>query len=100
MKLAGGASRLRDGRDGVFEDQLFLGTGLEQDRKLVETADAAGQFSAIQKVDDDRRFLTAHRIEKCVLNVLWCLFAVRHAETRGWNFRSRGCNEITTPIFA
>jgi len=79
MQIAGVAPCLRDGGDGVFEDQLFLRPGLEQDRKLIETPDTARQLGAIQEVNDHRSLLTAHRVEKGVLNVLRCLFAVRHA---------------------
>jgi len=52
MKFTTAASCLRDGRDGVFEDQLFLRSGLEQHRKLIKTPDAAGQLGPVQKVDD------------------------------------------------
>ena len=79
MKFTTAASCLRDRRDGVFEDQLFLRSGLEQDGKLIKTSDAAGQLGPVEEVHDHRCLLTANRVEKSVLNVLWCLFAVRHA---------------------
>jgi hypothetical protein len=76
MQFAGGASRLGNRRDGVFENELFLGAGFEQDRKLIETTDAAGELSAVQEIDHHRRFLATYSVEKGVLNILWCLFAV------------------------
>jgi hypothetical protein len=73
----------------VFEDQLFLRTGFEQDRKLVEASDSARQFRAIQQVNDYGRLLTSHRVEKGVLNILWCLFTVRHDLKPGGEFVER-----------
>ncbi|HKU72993.1 MAG TPA: hypothetical protein VJR02_03700, partial [Pyrinomonadaceae bacterium] len=84
----------------MLEDELFLRAGFQQDRKLIKAADSARQFGPIQEVYDHGSFLTPNRVKKSVLDVLWCLFTVRHVETRGWNCRSRGCNEITTGIFA
>ena len=62
MKFASRAASLRDSGDSVFEDQLLLRARLEQDRKLVEAANATSQFSAVQKVDDYRRLLTADSV--------------------------------------
>jgi len=78
VEVAGRSSCLRDRRDGVFENQLFLGAGLEQDGELVEAAYTAGELGAVQQVDHDRCFLATHCVEKGVLYVLRCLFAVRH----------------------
>jgi|GEM_PF-3169978 len=76
MKLTGVAAGLRDGRDGVLENQLFLGTGFQQDRELVETPDSPRKFGSVEEVDDDSGLLSTYGIEKGVLYVLWCLFAV------------------------
>ena len=76
MQVAGRASRLRDGGDGVFEDELFLSAGFEQDRKLVKTSNTARELGAIQEINDHGSLFTAHRVEKRVLNILRCLFAV------------------------
>ena len=78
MQFAGGPPRLGNRRNGVFENELFLRAGFEQDRKLIETPDAPGEFGAVQKIDHHRRFLATYSVEKGVLNILRCLFAVRH----------------------
>jgi len=88
MEIAGTPARLRNRRDGVFEDQLLLRARLQQYGELIEASNSSGQFCAIQQVDNYRRLLTADRVEKCVLNILRCLFAVGHVETRGMCFRS------------
>jgi hypothetical protein len=76
MKLTGVAAGLRDGGDGVLENQLFLGTGFKQDRELIEASDSTRKFSSVEEVNDDRGLLSTNGVEKGVLNVLWCLFAV------------------------
>ena len=61
-------------RDGMFEDQLLLRSGLKQDGKLVEAADAAGKLGAVYQIDYYSGFFPADRVEKRILNVLWsCL---------------------------
>ena len=82
VQIAGISPRLRDRGDGVFEDELFLRTRLQQHGKLVKTPDSPRQLGAVQQVDDDGSLLAADRIEKRILNILRCLFAVRHVETR------------------
>ena len=78
VEVAGSSPRLGNRRDGVFENQLFLGARFQQDRELVEATDAAGELGAVQQVDHDGDFLATYCVEKGVLYVLWCLFAVRH----------------------
>ena len=75
-QVAAIASRLRDCRDGVFEDQLIMRSRFQQDRKLIKTPDATCQFSSIDKIDHNRRFFAADCIEKGVLNVLGSRFSV------------------------
>ena len=99
-QISARAPGVRDGRDGVFEDQLFLRARLEQDRKLIKTADSAGQLRAIQQINDHGSLFTTHRVEKGVLDILWCLFAVRHVVKPGGGLViPRGYKEITTRIF-
>jgi hypothetical protein len=78
VKFTGGPSRLGNGGNSVFEDQLFLRSGFEQDRELVEASDPARKFSSVYQVNNNGSLFPADRIEKCVLDVLWCLFAVGH----------------------
>ena len=78
MQFAGGPPRLGNRGDGVFENELFLGAGFEQDRKLIEAADAPSELGAVEQVDHHRRFLATYSVEKGVLYILRCLFAVRH----------------------
>ena len=78
VQVAGRAPRLRDRRDGVLENELFLRARFQQHRELVETANAARQLGAVEQVDHDCGFLATNCVEKRVLYVLRCLFAVRH----------------------
>src|SRR5947209_7591677 len=79
--LAGGAARVLDGRDGVLEDELLLRAGFEQDRELVEAADAPRQLRAVHQVDRHRVLLAAHRVQERVLYVLGSRFTV-HSRPR------------------
>ena len=97
VKFTGGPSGLGNGGNSVFEDQLFLRSGFKQNRKLVKASDPARQFSAIQKINNHGSLFSADSIEKCVLNILRCLFAVGHVKP-GKNLESSGCNQITTAI--
>ena len=76
MYISGDFARLRDGGNGVFEDELFLRTGLQENGKLIKTSDSPGQFRTVEKVDNYCRLLTPDCVQKGVLNILWCLFAV------------------------
>ncbi len=51
-----------DGRDGVFEDQLFLVVRFENDGVLVETLDAAGKLYPAHQVDREKSLLFARVI--------------------------------------
>ena len=89
VQVAGRAPRLWDCRDGVLKDELFLRSGFKEYRKLIETSNTARQFRAVEKIDDHRGLLSAHRVEKSVLNILRCLFAVRHVEKSGGGILNR-----------
>ena len=54
----------------MLEDELVVWTGLQQNGKLIETADAARQLGAIHEVDRDRRFFAPDGVKKSVLNIL------------------------------
>jgi len=43
------APGLGDRRDGVFEDQLLLGTRFQNQRELVEALDAANSFAPLTR---------------------------------------------------
>ncbi len=45
------AAHDRNSGNGVFEDELFLLAGFQNDRILVEATDAAGQFDATNEVN-------------------------------------------------
>jgi hypothetical protein len=70
-QLASRTTRLRDRRDGVFENQLFLRAGLHNQRKLVKALDASQKLGAVHQIDRDRYFFAPREIEESVLNVLW-----------------------------
>ena len=75
-QLAGGPSGLRDCRNRVLEDQLILRTRFEQQGKLVKALNAAEQFRAVDQIDRHRGFLAPRKIQKTILDVLWCLLWV------------------------
>ena len=54
MKIAPASARQRNGRNGVFEDQLLLRTGFENYRVLVEA------FNSPRKLD------SAHQVNRYV----------------------------------
>ena len=56
----------------MFEDQLILGAGFEQEGEFVEALDAAQELGAIDQIDSHRGFLATREIQKPILNVLWC----------------------------
>ena len=69
-QLVSATARLRDRRDGVFENQLILRVCFQDQRKLVKALDAAQEFGAIHQVDRDLNFFPPREIEEAVLNVL------------------------------
>ena len=60
----------------MLENQLFLGTGFQQDREFVEATDATRELSAVKQINDHSCLFSPDCVEKGVLNVLWCLFTV------------------------
>lgn len=71
-KLTGAAPRLRDRRNRVLENQLFLRSGFHNQGKLVEAFDAAQQLRSIHQIESYGSLLAPREIEKSILNVLWC----------------------------
>src|ERR1043166_8589627 len=69
-QLAGRAARVLDRGDGVFEDQLLLRAGFEEDGELVEALDAPLQLRAAHQIDRDAAPLAPRRVQERVLNVL------------------------------
>ena len=61
-QLARRASGLRDGGDGVLEDQLLLRARFEEQRELVEALNPAQQFCAVDEINRDRGLLAARKI--------------------------------------
>ncbi len=51
MKIAPASTRQRNGRDGVFEDQLLLRTGFENYRVLVEAFDSPRKLNSAHQVN-------------------------------------------------
>lgn len=47
------------GRYRVFENELFLITGFENQRVLIEALDSAGEFDAAHQIDREYHFLFA-----------------------------------------
>lgn len=61
-------------RNGVLEDQLFLMIVLQDQRKLVKTANPAGQLDAAQQVQRDGNFIPARVIQESFLDILNSFF--------------------------
>lgn len=76
MEIAGSPSVLRDSGNGVFENQLFLRTGLEKYRKLIKTSNSSGQLRPVEKVDNDCGLLAADSIQKRILDILGSLLSI------------------------
>ncbi|MDX6406474.1 MAG: hypothetical protein QOH70_3929 [Blastocatellia bacterium] len=70
-QLAGRPARLRDGRDGMFENQLLLRARFHNQRKLVKALNSPQQFRAVDQIDRDRDLFPPREIEETVLNILW-----------------------------
>ena len=73
MQLARRASRVRDGGNSVLENQLVLRARLEEQRKLVEALNPPQQLGAVDEIYCHCSFLAARKIQKTILDVLWCL---------------------------
>jgi hypothetical protein len=67
-------SRYHDGGYGVLKNELLLIVGLEHDRILVETFDAAGKLDATHQVDGKEGFILPRVVEKSLLDILRQLF--------------------------
>ena len=58
------------GRYRVFENELFLITGFENQGVLIEALDPSGEFDAAHQIDREHHFLFASIIQKTILNIL------------------------------
>ncbi len=76
--LAVRGPRRDHGRDGVFEDELFLVIRLKYDAVFVEPLHTSREFDSAGQVDVDRRPLFPSGVEEGVLQVL-----ARHCDTPG-----------------
>ena len=74
MKIPPAAARQRDGRDGVFEDQLLLRSGLKYHRVLVEALDSPRKLYPAHQIDRDVASFFAGTVEKAVL---YCVLLLR-----------------------
>ena len=73
-QFARSAARLRNRRNSVLENELFLRAGLEQQREFIKALDASQQFRAVHEVNCHSGFLSAGEVQKTILDVLWyCL---------------------------
>ena len=59
-QVSAGAARLRDRGDSVFEDQLIMRPGFQQDGKLVEAPNASGKLGTIDEVNYYSGFFSTH----------------------------------------
>jgi len=59
-----------DCRNRVFEDELLLIVGLQNNGVLIERADASAELYPAHKIDRDRRLIFSSSIKKGVLNIL------------------------------
>src|SRR5712691_5508063 len=57
-------------RDGVFEDQLFLVVGFQNQRVFVETLDSARELHAAHQVNGENYFVLAGVVQEAILNIL------------------------------
>jgi hypothetical protein len=55
----------------VFENQLVLRAGLQQQREFVEALNAAQQLGAIDEVNCYGSLLAPRQIQKTILDILW-----------------------------
>ena len=77
MKIAPASTRQRNGRDGVFEDQLLLRAGLQDYRVLVKAFDSPCKFNSAHQVNRYIASFFTGTVEKAVLYcvlLLCCLF--------------------------
>ena len=76
MEIARSPSVLRDGGNGVFENQLFLRAGLEKHGKLIKASDSSGQLGPVEKIDNYCGLLAADGIQKRILDILGSLLSI------------------------
>jgi len=76
------ATRHRDRRNCVFEDQLFQVSRFQHEREFVEAADFTREFDATHQIDRHVDAIAAQIIQKPVLNVLRGLSIGFHFQNR------------------
>ena len=54
----------------MFEDQLFLVIGFENNRVFIEAPDAAGQLHSTHQVNRQERLVSSGIVQECLLYVL------------------------------
>jgi hypothetical protein len=54
----------------VLEDKLFLAVVFQEHGILIEGPDLTRQLDAAYQVNGNGGFVLAHRVQKCILNVL------------------------------
>lgn len=94
-ELSAHAARVRDGGNGVLEDQQFVSPGFQEHREFVEAFDAARQLCAVQQEDGHRAFLAPNGVEKRVLNILRCWFRF-HSALHWFGMGSNDCGDYNT----
>lgn len=69
-KLAGRTAEVRDRGNSVFENQLILRSGFQNQREFVKALDSAQQLRAVHQINRHGRLFTPGEIQKTILNVL------------------------------
>src|SRR5438552_18321590 len=88
----------RDRRNRVFENQLFLVVGFQNDRILIEPLDLTDQFYTAYKEDGDGDLFFAHGVEVDVLNVLGRCF-VFHGNSLKFEKRLNKLTDLVLNFF-
>src|SRR5271156_5122154 len=66
------SARNNDGRNRMFENQLLLITGFENDRVLVKRSNTARQLDSTDQIDRNVMPFLSCCVEKGILNILLC----------------------------
>ena len=85
MKIAPASTRQRNGRNGVFEDQLLLRSGFQNYRILVKAFDSTRKLDSAHQVNRNVASFFTGTVEKAVLYcvlLLWCLFHLLNSPSK------------------